>query len=139
MKETGPGPRLDEETFVKHGQPPQGTSSDPKALTRVEDCPDEADVARLVSAPEGDPEAAAFLDHASACERCAGLVGAAMGDDEDAVVPGDLKTAGAEWQRQMAWRFAEAQRAPRASSRRWVWGAAATLAVAAAVFVVVRL
>jgi CHAT domain-containing protein len=104
-------------------------------------CRDAAEIALLVTAPADDPDAAAFLTHAATCDRCGPLVEAAMqGSDDEAVraLVSQLDTAGADWQRRMARRFAAAQpQARRPSMRTWT-GVLAGLAAAAALVVAVR-
>lgn len=104
-------------------------------------CREAADVAALVSAPEGDPAARAFLTHAAACDYCGPLVEAALADadvrDEDRELLKTLQTGRPEWRTQMAWRFAAAARGGAARRRRWPYALAAALAAAAALLLVV--
>lgn len=113
------------------------------------DCREAADVAMLVFAPHGDREAESFLSHAETCDYCGPLVKAALnpateGEDDveadaDRTLLATLQTGRPEWQRQIASRFAAAHRPARILTGRWVWGAAAGLAAAAAIVLAVRL
>lgn len=111
------------------------------AAERTPECRDEAEIALLLSADDRGEDAAAFLTHAATCDYCGLLVEAAVNatqkdDDEDRALMTQLKTAGPEWQRQMARRFADAQKG-KAGSR--LWTAAALLAMAAALVFAVRI
>src|SRR5579871_665704 len=118
-------PRLDRGAFVNEGK-----------------CRDAAEIALLVTAPAGDSDAAAFLTHAATCDVCGPLVEAAMhADDADETerrLVSQLDTAGSDWQRRMAQRFASAQPTVRRASG-WAWTAVVSgLAAAAAIAVAVR-